>query len=113
MVFVVLIWRNINAHPHLDQKKKIALVHNGIIENYGATKVLLFLQRLYYNSKEKLSFEEGPLYKKYTILSLFVKMNLEKFRMGSPLVLGVGEGIISDASPIVEHTEMLFIFIMN
>ena len=32
---------DINAHPHLDQKKKIALVHNGIIENYGAVKEVL------------------------------------------------------------------------
>ena len=46
MVFVVLLIldgqhmenSDINAHPHLDRKKKIALVHNGIIENYGAVK---------------------------------------------------------------------------
>ena len=32
---------DINAHPHLDQTGKIALVHNGIIENYGSIKMIL------------------------------------------------------------------------
>jgi len=35
----------INAHPHLDRKKKIALVHNGIIENYSQIKEKLIPKR--------------------------------------------------------------------
>jgi glucosamine--fructose-6-phosphate aminotransferase (isomerizing) len=65
---------DINAHPHLDQTGKIALVHNGIIENYEAIKKTLIsrgvsftsdtdsevlvqlISELYYNNEEKFYF---------------------------------------------------------
>ena len=124
---------DINAHPHLDRKKKIALVHNGIIENYGAVKEVLqkrgiaftsatdsevlvqLISELYYNSKEKLSFEDAVRAALQEVVGAYGIVvicedepgKIIAARMGSPLVLGVGEGeflIASDASPIVEHT---------
>ena len=66
----------VNAHPHLDSKEKIALVHNGIIENYNIirefliskgvelksetdSEVLVHLISTLYNSKENFSFEDA------------------------------------------------------
>ena len=124
---------DINAHPHLDRKKKIALVHNGIIENYVAVKEVLkkrgisftsatdsevlvqLISELYYNSKEKLSFEDAVRAALQEVVGAYGIVvicedepgKIIAARMGSPLVLGVGEGeflIASDASPIVEHT---------
>jgi glucosamine--fructose-6-phosphate aminotransferase (isomerizing) len=124
---------DINAHPHLDQKKKIALVHNGIIENYSSLKKVLkkrgvsftsatdsevlvqLISELYYSSTENLSFEDAVRAALQEVVGAYGIVVICKdepgkviaARMGSPLVLGVGEGeflIASDASPIVEHT---------
>ena len=40
----------LNAHPHLDQSKKIALVHNGIIENYDPIKKFLLSKKISFKS---------------------------------------------------------------
>ena len=124
---------DINSHPHVDHTKKIALVHNGIIENYDAIKEVLksrgipftsetdsevlvqLISELYYNSNEKLSFEDAVRAALQEVVGAYGIVvicedepgTIIAARMGSPLVLGVGEGeflIGSDASPIVEYT---------
>ena len=41
----------LNAHPHIDQSKKIALVHNGIIENYAPIKKFLLSKKIKFKSE--------------------------------------------------------------
>jgi len=123
---------DINAHPHVDHTGKIALVHNGIIENFGALKQVLedqgiafttetdsevlvqLISALYYNSNT-VTFEEavrGALQEvvgAYGIMAVCADEpeTLIAARLGSPLVLGIGEDeyfLGSDASPIVEYT---------
>ncbi|MEC7850444.1 MAG: glutamine--fructose-6-phosphate transaminase (isomerizing) [Candidatus Neomarinimicrobiota bacterium] len=124
---------DINAHPHLDQTGKIALVHNGIIENYESIKQTLLgrgvsftsdtdtevlvqlISELYYNNDEKISFESAVKAALQEIIGAYGIVvicsdepnTMIAARMGSPLVLGVGEGeylLASDASPIIEYT---------
>ena len=123
---------DINAHPHLDQTGKIAIVHNGIIENHDILKEVLIKQgvsftsdtdsevlaqlisTLYYSSK-KLSFQQAvraalqDVIGAYGIVAICADEpdSIIAARLGSPLVLGIGDGeyfIGSDASPIVEYT---------
>ena len=122
-----------NAHPHLDQTGKIALVHNGIIENYNSIKMTLegrgikftsdtdtevlvqLISELYYNNDKKVSFENAvkaalqEVVGAYGIVAICVDEpgKMVAARMGSPLVLGVGDGeylLASDASPIINYT---------
>ena len=124
-------WGYVNAHPHLDQTGNIALIHNGIIENYNVIKQVLekegvtfqsetdsevlvqLISKIYYN--DGLSFPEAVQAALQEIVGAYGIVAICKdepdimvaARYGSPLVLGVGEGeyfIASDASPIVEHT---------
>ena len=124
---------DVNAHPHIDQTKKIALVHNGIIENYDSIKQVLkkrgvsftsstdsevlvqLISELYYNNNEKLSFEDAVRAALQEVIGAYGIVvicedepgKIIAARMGSPLVLGIGEGefvIASDASPIIEYT---------
>jgi glucosamine--fructose-6-phosphate aminotransferase (isomerizing) len=123
---------DINAHPHVDHTGKIALVHNGIIENFGALKQVLedqgiafttetdsevlvqLISALFYNG-DTITFEEavrGALQEvvgAYGIVAVCADEpeTLIAARLGSPLVLGIGEDeyfLGSDASPIVEYT---------
>ena len=118
----------INSHPHFDCKKEIALVHNGIIENYQSLKKLLIdeghkiisetdseilvhlIEKFYEGDLEEaltkaLKLVEGA----YGIAVLSAKE--EKIviaKKGSPIVIGIGENemfVASDVSPIVEHTK--------
>jgi len=122
-----------NSHPHLNESGSIALVHNGIIENYEAIKETLIrkgivfksetdsevlvhlISTIYYQDKE-LSFEDAvraalqEVVGAYGIVALCKDEpgKLTAARMGSPLVLGVGENeyfLASDASPIIGHTK--------
>jgi len=124
---------DVNAHPHIDKTKKIALVHNGIIENYDSIKEVLkkrgvsftsstdsealvqLISELYYNNNEKLSFEDAVRAALQEVIGAYGIVvicedepgKIIAARMGSPLVLGVGDGeflIASDASPIIEYT---------
>jgi len=124
---------DVNAHPHFDHTGKIALVHNGIFENYETIKKVLvkkdvhfssttdtevivqLISELYYNNDEKLTFEDAvraalqEVVGAYGIVALCADEpnKIIAARMGSPLVLGVGEKeyfLASDASPIIEHT---------
>tara|TARA_Y100001968_G_scaffold40543_1_gene30782 strand:+ start:116 stop:1951 length:1836 start_codon:yes stop_codon:yes gene_type:complete len=120
-----------NAHPHTDNSKKFTLVHNGIIENYNSLKKLLaengtichtgtdtevLVQFIGYLYKEKgLSFLEtvrlalSEVVGAYGIAILCEDEpeTIISARMGSPLLLGIGDGeyfVASDSSPIIEYT---------
>ena len=122
---------DINAHPHLDESGTIALIHNGIIENYSSlrealikdgvqfksetdTEVLVQLIASFYK-KDNLSFEQAVRAALQEVVGTFgivVLCSKEPdvmvaARHGSPLVLGLGNGeyfLASDAAPIIEHT---------
>ena len=121
----------VNAHPHFDTTGKIALIHNGIIENYNSIKEVLskkgfefktdtdtevivqLISEIYYS--DGLNFEQAvqaalnQVVGAYGIVAFCSDEpnKLVAARHGSPLVLGIGKDeyfIASDASPIVEHT---------
>jgi glucosamine--fructose-6-phosphate aminotransferase (isomerizing) len=117
-----------NAHPHTDDKKVIAIVHNGIIENYSAIKQFLEEKGHTFISDtdtEALAglighFYEGNLAKAVqlalreirgtyglAIMSASEPDVLVVARRGSPLIIGVGKEeyiVASDAAAVVEHT---------
>jgi glutamine---fructose-6-phosphate transaminase (isomerizing) len=123
---------DLNAHPHYSQTKNIALIHNGIIENYVSlkkelinrgytfisntdTEVLVHLiEDIQINEKvplsEALRIALNHVVGTYAIviISRDDPDTLIGARKGSPMVIGVGKGemfIASDASPIVEYTK--------
>lgn len=124
---------NINAHPHLDNSGKIAVAHNGIIENYSALKKQLTEKKYTFKSdtdSEVLAVLIGAIYEQVGDLEKAVRLALkqvdgtfgiavvssydpDKFivaRRGSPIVLGIGDGefiAASDASAIVQHTRQV------
>jgi glucosamine--fructose-6-phosphate aminotransferase (isomerizing) len=117
-----------NAHPHLDKSGRIALIHNGIIENATAIRTLLLKRGHQFTSEtdtEVLAHLIGEYYQgsleeavasalrdvqgAYGIACVSAdEPNLVvAARNGSPLLVGVGEHeyfIASDASAILEHT---------
>ena len=123
---------DINAHPHLDHTGKIAIIHNGIIENHETirkvleerdipftsdtdSEVLVQLISAIYFDNDELSFEVAfrtalkDVVGAYGVVAVCADEpgNVLAARMGSPLVVGIGEGeyfLASDASPIVEYT---------
>lgn len=125
---------DINAHPHLSGDNKIAVIHNGIIENYAEIKEALlerghtfksdtdtevlahFIQEI--KQREKLSIEEAVRLALNRVVGAYaiVVVDLDEpnkiigARMSSPLVLGVGDNeyfLASDASPIIKHTNKM------
>ncbi len=123
---------DINAHPHYSQNRKLAIIHNGIIENYDTikealvqrghtfysdtdTEVLIHLIEDIKNKGNFTLFESVRLALNEVIgayaISVVSEDNPEEVivaRMGSPLVVGIGENeyfIASDATPIVEYTK--------
>ncbi len=117
-----------NAHPHLDATGKIALIHNGIIENASAIKTLLVQRGHTFTSEtdtEVLTHLVGEYYRGsleeavasalrdvqgaygIAVVSADEPDVLIAARNGSPLLVGVGEKewfVASDASAILEHT---------
>ncbi|MDD5177843.1 MAG: glutamine--fructose-6-phosphate transaminase (isomerizing) [Candidatus Nanoarchaeia archaeon] len=117
-----------NAHPHLDCKKEIAIVHNGIIENYAGLREILKKKghNFISNTDSEViahlieDFYHGDL-TEATINALrcidgtfglaVMSKNEDKIvaaRRGSPLILGVGDHemfVCSDAAGILEHTK--------
>lgn len=117
-----------NAHPHTDQSGRIAVIHNGIIENAGAIRKTLVARGHTFSSEtdtEVLAHLVGELYKgnledavaaalrdvegAYGLA--FVSADepgvLVAARKGSPLLVGVGDGewfVASDASALLQHT---------
>lgn len=118
-----------NAHPHTDSSGKIAVVHNGIIENYLSLKEMLKKEGASFQSETDTEviahliayYYEGDLEKavKSALSNLKGTYGLAVIhadhpnlivgaRNGSPLVLGVGEHemfLASDVSAIVAHTK--------
>jgi len=120
-----------NAHPHLDCRGRIAVVHNGIIENFASLKeklvseghifasetdseVIVHLIESYYAGdleeavKKALSLIKGT----YGIVCAHADHPdlLVGARQGSPLVLGIGDGemfLASDVTAIVRHTKQV------
>ena len=117
-----------NAHPHLALDGRIALVHNGIIENYQSLRKFLENQGVVFRSEtdtEVLAclighFYEGNIERAVraalhevqgtygiAVLCADEPDRLVAARKGSPLIVGIGDGeyiIASDASAIIEHT---------
>jgi glucosamine--fructose-6-phosphate aminotransferase (isomerizing) len=120
-----------NAHPHYSATKKLAIIHNGIIENYATLKQDLLNKGHRFESdtdtevfihfiedikeKEKCNLDEAVRLALTKVVGAYaiVVMSLEHSsllvaaRKGSPLVIGVGKGeffMASDATPIIEYT---------
>lgn len=121
-----------NAHPHASSDKKMALVHNGIIENYATIKQRLAAKGHTFESEtdsevlihfiEDIRKETGQPLEEAVRIALqevvgayaIVVMSednpdqLIAARKGSPLVIGIGPNeyfFASDATPIVEYTK--------
>jgi glutamine---fructose-6-phosphate transaminase (isomerizing) len=121
-----------NAHPHQSANGKLAMIHNGIIENYAQlktelqkkgyvfksdtdTEVLLnFIEDIQKNNQ--CGLEEAVRIALRRVVGAYVIVLLDQdnpdtiiaARKGSPLVIGVGKGehfLASDASPIIEYTK--------
>jgi glucosamine--fructose-6-phosphate aminotransferase (isomerizing) len=117
-----------NAHPHTDQSGKIAVIHNGIIENSGAIRKALEQRGHLFRSEtdtEVLAHLIGECYKGdleeavaaalrevegaygIAVISADQPDTIVAARKGSPLLVGVGDGewfIASDASAVLAHT---------
>jgi len=124
-----------NAHPHLSEDGDIALVHNGIIENYDVLRQELESKGYHFNSDtdtEVLCYLIADIKKKtgnklgksvrlalqqvvgayaIVVMSIDEPNKLIAARKSSPLVLGIGEDndfyVASDATPIVEYTKQV------
>ncbi|MCR6719575.1 MAG: glutamine--fructose-6-phosphate transaminase (isomerizing) [Chitinophagaceae bacterium] len=121
-----------NAHPHQSSSGKLAMIHNGIIENYAQlknelvrkgytfasdtdTEVLLnFIEEI--KSNNECSLEEAVRIALKRVVGAYVILLMDEdepgtiiaARKGSPLVIGVGKGehfLGSDASPMLEYTK--------
>lgn len=126
----------INAHPHVSQSGRLALVHNGIIENYSNLKILLekegytfksstdtevlvqlieYMQKKYDKSLENATIMALRMVAGAYAIAVIDKNCPDKIvvaRKSSPLVIGIGADhkeffIASDALPIVEYTKQM------
>ena len=122
---------DVNAHPHYSSSKKLAIIHNGIIENYSSLKQELVNKGHSFTSETDtevlIHFIEDIQENNHCALDEAVRLALTKVvgayaivimsledpnlliaaRKGSPLVIGVGKNeyfIASDATPIIEYT---------
>ncbi len=118
----------INAHPHLDCKKEIAIVHNGIIENYASLKKILekeghkiisdtdseiiahLIEKFYVDNIEEATIKAVELIEgTYGIAIIHKNENkIIATKKGSPLIIGIGENemfISSDATAILNYTK--------
>lgn len=122
----------LNAHPHTDGPENIAIIHNGIIENYNVLKSMLENKGHQFSSDTDTEivahlidefyqgdFEEafrralGELTGAYgfAVISKYEPDKIYVARQGSPLVVGVGDGenfLASDVSAIISHTRNVF-----
>lgn len=123
---------NSNAHPHYSQSERLAIIHNGIIENYQTLKEELINRGHTFSSdtdtevliqlvediidNENVDLEEAirialnQVVGAYAIVIISHDDNntLYAARKGSPLVVGIGKGeffLASDATPIIEYTQ--------
>ena len=124
-----------NAHPHVSMDGSIALIHNGIIENYDALKQELVRQGYLFKSetdtevlvhlvdfiskKENVWFGEALRLALLNVVGAYAIVAISKnfpnqmvaARKSSPLVVGIGATgdfyLASDATPIVEYTKQV------
>ncbi|WP_262151630.1 glutamine--fructose-6-phosphate transaminase (isomerizing) [Chryseobacterium foetidum] len=122
-----------NSHPHLSNNGKIAIIHNGIIENYDTIKIMLTEKGFTFQSETDtevlvnliqyfmdlnaetdfptaVRFALNEVYGAYAITVMHEDYPgvLVVGRLGSPLAIGIGDKeyfIASDASPFVEFTK--------
>jgi glucosamine--fructose-6-phosphate aminotransferase (isomerizing) len=121
-----------NAHPHLSASGTLAMIHNGIIENYAQIKQELLNKGYQFQSDtdtevllnfiediklhNNCSLEEAVRIALKRIVGAYVIVLIDNndpstviaARKGSPLVIGIGKGehfLASDASPIIEYTK--------
>ena len=123
---------SVNAHPHYSESKNLAIIHNGIIENYADlkkklqengvvfrsdtdTEVLVQLVE-YIQNKKEVDLLTAVQVALHQVIGAYAVALLDKnnprqiiaARKQSPLVVGIGENeffLGSDASPIVEYTD--------
>lgn len=125
---------DINAHPHLSDNGRLAIIHNGIIENSDSLKKLLTRDGHTFTSetdtevlvqfigsvqqKYNLPIEEAVRQALGSVIGAYAIVLIDKedptkivaARKGSPLVVGVGDSeffLASDATPIVEYTKKM------
>tara|TARA_Y100000589_G_scaffold132494_1_gene126302 strand:+ start:24141 stop:25982 length:1842 start_codon:yes stop_codon:yes gene_type:complete len=123
---------DVNAHPHFSENKKLAIIHNGIIENYASLKAELIKRGHHFESEtdtevlihliediqektgkdlfEAVRIALGEVIGAYAIviLSKDDPHTLIAAKKSSPMVIGIGEDdfyIASDATPIIEYTK--------
>lgn len=124
---------HVNAHPHLSGNGKLAIIHNGIIENYSPLRKMLEKAGHHFSSetdtevlvhlieeiqqRDSLSIDEAVRVALSQVVGAYAIVILDRdepnklvaARKGSPLVLGLGEDkslyLASDASPIIEYTK--------
>ncbi|AGD98183.1 glucosamine--fructose-6-phosphate aminotransferase (isomerizing) [Blattabacterium sp. (Blatta orientalis) str. Tarazona] len=123
---------DINAHPHVSNSNELILIHNGIIENYHAIKIILLKNGFtfksktdtevlvnlieYIQKKNKLSLEEAVRVSLNEVIGAYSiaiveKSNPERIviaKLGSPLALGINEReffIASDPIPFIDYTK--------
>jgi glucosamine--fructose-6-phosphate aminotransferase (isomerizing) len=121
-----------NAHPHRSASGKLAMIHNGIIENYAQLKQDLLKKGYTFHSdtdtevllnfiddireNNHCSLEEAVRVALKRVVGAYVIVIIDQespdtliaARKGSPLVIGIGKGehfLASDASPIIEYTK--------
>jgi len=122
----------VNAHPHTDEPEDIAIIHNGIIENYSVlkstlenkghqfrsatdTEVVAHLIHEFYQGDFEEAFRRtlSELTGAYgfAVVSTHEPDKIFIARQGSPLVVGIGDGenfLASDVSAIISHTRNVF-----
>ena len=123
-----------NAHPHYSQSHNLAIIHNGIIENYADIKAKLIDKGVQFQSdtdtevlvqlveyimvKKQLSLLEAVQVALYQVIGAYAIAIIDKrdptqiiaARKQSPLVVGIGKDeffLGSDASPIIEYTDQV------
>jgi len=123
-----------NAHPHYSESKNLALIHNGIIENYADLKSKLAEKGVHFlsdtDTEVLVQFVEYVMVRKNLDLLTAIQLVLHEVigayaiaivdkrqpdtiiaaRKQSPLVVGIGEDeffLGSDASPIIEYTDQV------
>ena len=122
----------VNAHPHYSESERLAIIHNGIIENYAVLKAGLMQEGYTFKSDTDtevlVQLIEYTQVNRHVDLKTAVQLALQQVigayaivvldkdhpdtliaaRKGSPLVVGIGEDeyfLASDATPIVEYTD--------
>ncbi len=123
---------DINAHPHLSESKNLAIIHNGIIENYASLKEALIQRGFSFKTetdtevlinliedikqKEQVDLEHAVRIALNQVVGAYAIVVMSKdnpdtliaAKKSSPLVIGIGQDeyfLASDATPIIEYTK--------